>query len=509
MGLADRSAGVRRTGLTFAPEAASSRLRAAINKQIADEDLIALCVEAIKLGWRHVKCYFMIGLPGETDEDVEAIADLCLGTLKRCRAVAPGAQLHVGVSTFVPKPFTPLQWAEQIDYDEIIRRQGLLKKRFARAHGLKFGRHEPESTFVEGLIARGDRRTADVIEAAFRQGARLDTCSEYLDFNAWRKALAEIGCDAKQALRGRDLEERLPWDHIDVFVSKEWLKDEWRRAIALEPTPDCREGICSQCGMQAEFPELCDRLIEAAGSRGKDQSSQAEKPGRDYEEPEPVQRLRFRIGRTGAVRFLSNLEWMTAWARALRRARLALAYSQGFHAHPKVSFSTAPPVGEESEGDYMDIVLHQRAEPADALRRLQDVLPEGFSVFDANEVPLKTPSLMSIVAGYAYTIHTRADANALAGRIEDVLAAETLMVERKGKPKGRNRERPVTRVDIRPTIAELKLGGSDGSGVTIEFTAVAPDRNMAKPREIVAILGLDPGTTRVVKTATTFLESGA
>ncbi|MBM3290738.1 MAG: TIGR03960 family B12-binding radical SAM protein, partial [Candidatus Hydrogenedentes bacterium] len=231
--LADMVAGVRRSGLTFAPEAASPRLRAVINKWIPDDDLLTMSSEAYRRGWNHVKTYFMIGLPTERDKDVEAIVDLCLRTLKLGRSINPRAKVNTGVSTFVPKPFTPFQWAEQISLDEAYRRQGILERGFKNNAAIKFGRHEPETTFIEGLLTRADRRGADLLEAAWRNGARLESWSEHLNFDAWLKAIEETGYDVQDAFRERALDERLPWDHIDVLIPKQWFQEDWQRAMEL------------------------------------------------------------------------------------------------------------------------------------------------------------------------------------------------------------------------------------------------------------------------------------
>ena len=496
--LAHAVAGVRRTGLTFAPEAATPRLRAIINKCYDDEDLLEVAVEAFRHGWRHLKFYFMIGLPTERDEDLEAIVDLCARVLDRAHAVDRRARIVTGVSTFVPKPFTPFQWAAQIDLDEIRRRQRILEQGFKRHPHVKFGRHEPEATFIEGLLARADRRAADLIEAAFRKGARLESSSEYLDFPAWLGAIDEVGCDVPGAFRQRDLDERLPWDHIDVLVSKDWLQNEWRRAMAAEQTADCRTGPCARCGVQDRAPELCRQM------RSQHEAPESEDgalgPAVAADEPPAVQRLRFRIGRSGEVRFLSHLELMNVWIRALRRAHAPLAYSHGFHAHPKVTFSTAAPVGIESEGDYMDVMLVEPVDPQAQLEGLRQTLPRGVHVYDVDDVPLKAPSLMSVVTGFDYTLHTTARAGAVQERIRDVLAQPTLIVQRKGRPSGRRKSKAPRAVDLRPMIGHLAL--RDADGLVIDFHAVAVDNRLPKPSEILELLGLDPAATRIVKRAT-------
>jgi len=503
--LAHTVAGVRRSGLTFAPEAATSRLRAVINKCYHGEELIEVARAAFRQGWRHLKLYFMIGLPTERDEDVAAIVDLCAHILERAHAIDQRARIFTGVSTFVPKPFTPFQWAAQIDLDEIRRRQRILERGFKRHRHVKYGRHAPEATFIEGLLARGDRRAADLIEAAFRKGARLESSSEHLDFSAWLEAVDDVGCDVAGAFRERALEERLPWDHIDVLVSTDWLRREWRRATDGELTPDCRAGGCEQCGVQDRAAELCDRMRAEQAPAGTEEGAPSSLPA--LEDPPATQRLRFRIGRCDEARFLSHLEFMNVWIRALRRARAPLAYTQGFHAHPKVTFSTAAPVGIESEGDYMDVILAQTVAPQELLGGLQDALPKGVHVYDVQEVPLKAPSLMSAVTGFDYTFHTTGDAAPLEQRIQEVLAQPTLMVERAGRPSGRRKTATPRPVDLRPMIGDLRVGDVDGERLTVEFSAVAVDTRLPKPREILEVLGLDPAATRVVKRATHLAET--
>jgi radical SAM family uncharacterized protein/radical SAM-linked protein len=498
--MANRIAGIRRAGLTFAPEAATPRLRAVINKGIPDEQLLDVAEEAFRLGWGHIKCYFMIGLPTETDEDVEAIADLCLRVLERGRRVNPRAEVFTSVSTFVPKPFTPFQWAAQISPEEIRRRQGALADRFRRRRGIKFGHHEAESTFIEGLIARGDRRAANLIEAAFRSGARFETDTAQLNPRAWGDAIDETGYDVSAALRARDADERLPWDHVDVLIPKAWLWSEWLRALEGKPLDDCRQGHCNLCGVRDHTPDLCAAMVERAGGP-RSVVARVGYRGHDGACPS-TQRLRFRIGRHGEARFLSHLEWATAWIRALRRAEAPLSYSQGFHAHPKVTFATAPPVGEESEGDYMDAVLRESAIPEVLLRKLQATLPVGFAAYEVSEALLDAPSLMSSVAGFDYTLETDAPFEAVQARIRDLLAAKSVMVERKGRPEGRRKRDAAVTVDIRPAIYKLTARTLDDGRTAIDFTTMQTPNGMAKPRELARLLGLNPDETRVIKRAT-------
>jgi radical SAM family uncharacterized protein/radical SAM-linked protein len=491
--LADSISGLRRSGLTFAPEAATMRLRKVINKVFDDDQLIEVATEAFRRGWEHVKLYFMIGLPTETDEDIEALADLCLRVLSAGRAVNKHAKVFTGISTFVPKPFTPFQWAAQIPFEEVGRKHALLESRFKRNSGIKFGRHAPESTFVEGLLARGDRRTADLIEAAWRNGARLDSSSEHLNMRAWLDAAHETNFDTEAALGERATTEPLPWDHVDVLIAKEWFLREWERALAGVETDNCREAGCTRCGVIEHLPQLCATML--ADAREPDADVPQHAPVTAREEPAPQQRVRVRIGRKDEARFLSHLETMTAWMRALRRAGAPMSYSQGFHAHPKITFATAPPLGEESEADYMDIVLRERVEPQELFARLQQTLPQGFFAYEADEVPLNAPSLMSAVTGFDYELRT--EPGDWQARIDALLEAGPVLVERKGRPDGRRKNRDVREIDIRPMIKSLSA-----QDTVITFSTIVVDGKLAKPKEIIELLGLNPAKTIVRKTQT-------
>lgn len=511
--MADMVSGVRRSGMTFAPEAATPRLRAVINKFIPDEELLRMASEAYRRGWSHVKTYFMIGLPTERDEDVAAIADLCIRTLELGRAINPRAAVRTGVSTFVPKPFTPFQWARQIDIAETEGKQALLAERFRKHPAIKFGRHAPEASFIEGLISRADRRAADLIEAAWRNGARLETWDEHVNIDHWWKAIEETGYDWRWQFRERDPEERLPWDHIDTLIDAAWFRQDWRNAMELKYAQDCRAGKCHLCGVIYRERALCHHMIKNQKQGHREEAETWEGvPERDNRQPDPVQRLRFKIGRIGDARFLSHLEVKDAWIRALRRARAPLAYSHGFHAQPRIVFATAVPLGEESLGDYMDVLLSDEVHAEGLFDRLRAAVPPGFRALGCWELPLRGPSIMSIVQGFEYELHALGDAGQLESRIQELLRAEQLPVERKVKAKrrghkgrGRARRGPATAsapLDLRPMIEELRVIESDGAQARLAFVTRAHDGKVAKPKEIIALLGLDPGQVRVLKRET-------
>jgi radical SAM family uncharacterized protein/radical SAM-linked protein len=507
--MSDMVSGVRRSGLTFAPEAATPRLRAVINKFIPDEELLRMSKEAYSRGWDHVKTYFMIGLPTERDEDVYAIAQLAIRTMKEGRTVNPKAAVRTGVSTFVPKPFTPFQWAEQIDLQETYRRQGILSEQFRRHPNIKFGKHDARSSFIEGMLTRADRRGGDLLEAAWRNGAKLDAWDEHLNFDAWDRAIQEINYDWRGQLRERDINERLPWDHIDVLIPREWFQADWQRAMELKHAQDCRAGKCHLCGVIYRERDLCKHMLknQKAGHL-EEEASWEGVPDKTQADPPPVQRVRFRIGRRGTASLLSHLEMMNAWVRALRRAGARVAYSQGFHAHPRVTFPTAPPVGEESTGDWMDVVLEEMVEPAALLEKLVAVLPEGFEAYAAEEAPLHAPALMAQVRGFHYDVILPAPEHEVAPRLEDLLQREEWIIERmvtvgKKKQKGKGqRIKELGEIDVRASVDRLEIVESDSATTTLRLEVHTGEARTCKARDVAVLLGYDGAGARIIKRET-------
>lgn len=253
---------LRRSGLTFAPEAGTQRLRDVINKNLTEAEILDTCARAFSGGWSNVKLYFMLGLPTETDEDVLGIADLVYKIIKTWQSHASnkkrGLRVHVATAYFVPKPHTPFQWEKQITPQEYLRRCRLLKDHFY-SKSIEYDYHSPELSCLEAVFARGDRRLGPVIEAAVSRGARLDGWDEYFRYDTWLDAFQECGVDPDfYTVRGYGEEEILPWDTIDVGVTKKFLQLERKRAYNAAVTPDCRHG-CAGCGANQLLKEVdCD-----------------------------------------------------------------------------------------------------------------------------------------------------------------------------------------------------------------------------------------------------------
>jgi radical SAM superfamily enzyme YgiQ (UPF0313 family) len=243
---------VRKAGLTFAPEAGTQRLRDVINKNVTEDDIMRAAADAFEAGWSGVKLYFMIGLPTETDEDVLGIAELARKISARFYAIPKdkrgrGLRMTVSVSTFVPKPFTAFQWCAQVSPDEIRRRQELLRGAIKGVRGAQLKCHYSDLSVLEAAFSRGDGKLADVLERAYVLGCRFDAWTEHFRPDAWERAFAENGARAADyAERAYAPDAPLPWDFVDMLVTREYLLREWERAQRGETTPDCREK-CNGC----------------------------------------------------------------------------------------------------------------------------------------------------------------------------------------------------------------------------------------------------------------------
>ncbi len=366
---------VRKTGFTLAPEAGSQRLRTLINKNLDQEQILNTARAVFSLSWNLIKLYFMLGLPTETDQDIEAIGRLCSQVAAEARAVGRGRGkrpvVNASLGLFVPKPHTPFQWQAQMDMEEAWRRVSLAKKAL-NGGGIKVKWHHPASSVIEGVLSRGDRRLGPVLLRAMELGCRFDGWSEHLDYEAWLQALEEAGLSPADYLRTREPDEVLPWDHIDVGVEKKFLLDELARALAGEATGDCRDGRCGDCG-------VCDHKVIKPRVFG---DARIEVPP----EPQPGQgreKYRLRLEKTGPARYLGHLETMKQLERALRRAGVELAYSQGFHPHALVKTASALPLGVESLVEVLEVTTSRPYLPAELEQMLNPALPAGMAVAEA------------------------------------------------------------------------------------------------------------------------------
>ncbi|SMP43600.1 radical SAM-linked protein/radical SAM family uncharacterized protein [Desulfonatronum zhilinae] len=425
----DMIAGIRRTGITLAPEAGSQRLRDVINKNITEQALLDHTRELFARGWSAVKLYFMIGLPTETDEDLRAIVDLCLKVAATAGERAKRLQITASISPFVPKPQTPFQWEEQMSFEETRRRLNRLRDLFRPHKRLVMRWHMPEMSYLEGVFSRGDRALANVVERAFAKGALFSSWADSLSLESWLEAMRECGLDPDWYLRARDPEQPLPWDHVSSGIRRSFLLRERRLALEGRTTPDCRNGKCLGCGVctttkvktalrrqtgldirpRVNQDEHADSLAPWLGN-GKDgrDGTDAEDgrsrlvPARQPEEdvdrtPEQVPEdlgakanaLRIAYRKLGPAVYFSQLELTRLFERCMRRAGVAMSFSQGFHPMPRMSFGRALPVGVGSVREEMVVVLRAPMTAAELCARLAPEVPKGLEIRGVEDAPLK------------------------------------------------------------------------------------------------------------------------
>ena len=365
---------VRRTGFTFAPEAATQEMRNRINKKINEEELFETAKEVFARKWPSLKLYFMIGLPGETDEDIKAIAELARQLVKLGKHKF---QITVSISTFVPKSHTPFQWERQISLQESREKIKFLRK-MAWKYGFRIRWHEPEQSFLEGIFSRGDRRLHEVILRAWLKGARFDSWRDRFRFELWQAAFEDARLNPYFYLVERSKDEILPWAKIDIGVDAEFLWQERLKSQRGEITPDCRYEACQQCGV-CDFKEIAPTIYkEKSEIILKEQTFKFNEP----------HKYRLTFSKLNTARFFGHLELINIFHRAFRRAGLKLVYSKGFHPLPKMSFAVALPVGVESLVEILDIEIYGRYDGKSLLGKINPHLPEGLRITHAIEVPL-------------------------------------------------------------------------------------------------------------------------
>jgi len=388
---------MKKTGITLAPEAGTQRLRDVINKDLGEEEIFRTVEAVFRAGWEVLKLYFMIGLPTEREEDITGLIRLVEELRRLSRRVYTGRRprFNISISPFVPKAHTPFQWCAQEAVEMLEEKQRYICSCLRRRdYALKL--QNPKVSYLEGLLSRGDRRLGRVILRAWELGARFDSWTEEFDLGRWQKALADCGLDADwYVTRSRPEGEVFPWEHLHTGVSREFLWAEYQRGLRGETTPDCRRAGCQGCGVCRE--EITPRLC-----RPEDAVTVSFRPRRRLI---PLRfRLRCRFTKEGRLRFLSQLELQRLLIRALRRIGAPLAYSQGFHPHPRLSFAAALPVGAASIAEYVDIELVRAISPEGLCQRLNQVLPEGIRFLAAKHIPLEARSLASVSQVFSFQV---------------------------------------------------------------------------------------------------------
>ncbi len=493
---------VRKTSFTLAPEAGTQRLRNVINKGNTEEDLLSTARKVFDAGWRSIKLYFMIGLPGERKEDLEGAVDLAYRVLREGKNQR---QVTVSMSTFIPKPHTPFQWKRQITLDETLERQELFKKNI-RNRNLNIRWHDGRMSLLEGIFSRGDERLATLLDNAFRLGCRFDGWSEQLKFDLWKQAIRETDIEIEDYLREREITEELPWDRVDSGISKDFLASELRKSLEEELTPDCRNGKCYNCG-------VCDhdQIKNITAKEITDIAGKEKSKTKSEDTPKNRKRFRIRFAKEGISRLLSHLEVSSALVRGIKRSGLSFMYSEGFHPHPKISFPFATSVGMETLDEYADIQIESPGEDTERLaQKINSFLPSGLKIMNVIEISPNTVSLSRIITGFKYEIvlpekippyPPLQKGGLLEEKIETFLSSDEFIISREKKGKR-------TEKDIRPLVDTLLYNRKDDR---IKATLFFGKEGGVRPSEILAhIFGLDNDvvkTARIIKTGTIFQDS--
>jgi len=497
----DEIKSVRAAGLTFAAEAGTQRMRDVINKNISEEDMERTAHRVFSRGWRRVKLYFMIGLPTETDEDVAGIMESARRMKEIGRSYHRGrAGITVSVSSHVPKPHTPFQWVAMDDPAEIERKQEILHN-LARRYRLEFRRHDPRTSLLECILGRGDRRMADLVEDAWRRGARFDSWDEQLRWDEWTAVLRAHDDIPYDAFTGTiPVDAPLPWDHLDMGLEQRFLLRDYKRSLKHKLSPPCgkpagaqvhhtnladheadeRKLVCYHCGiacdmdrMRTERGEFLERL-GAYEPRRENAAAETDPVGESRgieavvsspdaaSEPRPrtgaaphafhqghAVRYRLCFAKSGVAALTGHLDFVRTLPRVVRRAGLKAYYSEGFHPKPVMEFSPPLSLGLVGLDEYVDLSLAESV-PADTLAaRLNRVAPEGLRFLEAAPVLPGDRKLSRALAAAEYIV--RLESSHLAATIDPDRAPERFLSRSECVREVTRKRKPKT-VDIRPLV---------------------------------------------------------
>jgi len=537
----------RASGLTFAPEAGSQRMRDVVNKNVTDAQLMETAERVFSRGWSRMKLYFMIGLPTEEDDDVRDIVQTGSRALHVARRVQHDrrARVTVSVSTHVPKPHTPFQWCAMDSEAEILRKQSILRHE-AAATRVQLKMHNSAGSWLEGMLARGDRRLAEVIQGAYERGARFDSWDERLDIGAWKAAIEAESIDPSWFLGTIPVSARLPWSHIDVGLEPGFLAREYRKSLRNRLSPPCgksvgsfvhhtnvkdaeaneRRLVCYDCGIACDLTRMKDERIEFLTSMNAlEPRARATVPDADELAPDaavdrrpfrgvdqgPPMRVRLGYRKLGRIAYTSHLDLVRAFPRMLRRVGLPLYYSEGFRPLPRLTFGPALPVGTASLCEHVDIRLRADASPKlDGLcARLNEAAIEGIEFFGHRVLGPHDAALNRVIEEIDYVAAlSRRELSALG--IADDHAFRAILSSR---PTDVHVERDIQgvkkRVDVGAALVGIQVGpGADaleeagfaGDLLAVTMTLRQGGKTTPRPGEVLrALTGIDEMAPRVVR----------
>ena len=434
---------VRKTGFTVAIEAGTQELRNKINKNISDEEILASVELAAKMGWQTIKLYFMLGLPFETEDDVQGMGELLQRIHAAVRKHNRRTRINASISAFIPKPHTPFQWAEMITPETFNTRLSIVKTGI-RNTGITIKHQLPEISAVEAVLARGGRGMGAVIEAIVRHGIAADSSETGFDYQLWFDTLREKGFSLPALLGQKGPDEPLPWDHINTFIPKSYLLEEYRKADSGIPTPDCFTEACSDCG-------VCDfKSVEPV--HAKDGLTKKQHTANREDTSRWTTSVRVKYTKEGLMRFLGHLELIDFLLHLLHRSGLPLVYTKGFHPKPIVSFSDPLPLGIESTAEYIDIKLFSDAGSGTFLQALKKMDYGGLRFIDAVTLPYGSKPVNSATKAIHYAMELAAMKSSIVSgigtAIDSIVNSITFMIPSGKKTGG---------LDVRPFIDVLQI----------------------------------------------------
>lgn len=390
---------IRKTGFTIAPEAGSQRLRDVINKNLSEEAILTAARTAYRHGWSHIKLYFMMGLPTETMEDLDEMVALT----ERIAAMNPRGYTVLSVSTFIPKPHTPFQWAAQLTADEVRRRQDRIKSR-VRSRNIKIKLHDPAQSMLEGIFSRGDRHTGKLLLEAYKNGACFDGWTDRFQYEIWDKTISTARYESEHLHRELGVETQLPWDFMDISVPKSFFVKEWFRAKSNEPTPMCvSSASCNACQactpqeIQSRFRKRTEIVENLAKMKKTCQVlKKNDDKGRFFYE--------FSYKKEGFARFVSHLDLVTIFSRALRITKLPVTFSRGFNPRPVLKFSPALELGIAGNDERFLGEFIYRFNISEAVKKMNGALPDGVRITGAIECTLAQRNRLSRDVDFVYHI---------------------------------------------------------------------------------------------------------
>ena len=405
--LANLMQSVRKTGMTLAPEAGSQRLRNVIKKNISEEQIINAVMSLYENGWSKLKFYFIAGLPTETLKDMDEMAELLsklrylAKQIKREKQLNYGLEITCTVSIFVPKPFTPFQWCGQTDLKIVSEHINYLKEKTKHLKSIRINYHESAVSQIEAVLTRGDKDLCDFIYALYKKGCYLDAWGEYFNKDIWKETAQECGFTLEdKAQKEYSLDDRLPWDFINVGLSGDWLKNEYKEAFSqecefkLQPTCEHKCVNCGVCKSLNTNKVLAKPYKASQEAQNNIVNSIPKDPTRANLDPNvPIYKYRLKITKKGLLRYFSHLDWQNTFHKCLKRSGLKIVYSLGFNPTMKVSMGIALPLFAESEGELVDIELYDNLSENEIIEFISPNLPSGAKIISAKQIERSAPAV--------------------------------------------------------------------------------------------------------------------